>query len=94
MKIFISLALLALIVVCMGEEKRCYSQEDCDNGYCCTGGITPWLKGSCKKLSEEGESCDPNPPTTGKYFLNCPCKENLKCDDSIMIVGKIRCIRE
>lgn len=34
----------------------CYSQRDCKEGYCCTGGITPWLKGVCRKLGEEGKT--------------------------------------
>ncbi|GIY41135.1 hypothetical protein CDAR_603701 [Caerostris darwini] len=73
---------------------RCYSQEDCSEGECCTGGITPWLKGSCSNLAEEGEACDPATPSTGKYFLNCPCKEGLTCDDSAQVMGKIKCVRK
>ncbi|GFT15261.1 colipase_C domain-containing protein [Nephila pilipes] len=80
------------VVVTFGES--CFSQEDCKDGECCTGGITPWLKGRCKNLAEEGESCDPGSPSTGKYFLNCPCRSGLICDDSVKVMGSIKCIRK
>ncbi|GFW31791.1 colipase_C domain-containing protein [Trichonephila clavipes] len=88
------LCFVAVFCVAVTLGERCYTQDDCKDGECCTGGISPWVKGSCKNLANEGESCDPASPDTGKYFLHCPCKSGLRCDDSKKIMGSIKCVRE
>ncbi|XP_054706263.1 U8-theraphotoxin-Hhn1c 1-like [Uloborus diversus] len=65
--------------LCFTTILGCYSQDDCDEGYCCTGGLSPWVKGSCKKYGEKGDTCDPDKPDVGKYFLTCPCRDGLRC---------------
>nr|XP_042913103.1 U9-ctenitoxin-Pr1a-like [Parasteatoda tepidariorum] len=75
-------------------SERCYSGDDCREGECCTGGITPWIKGSCRPLEKEGDVCDPNSPDTGKYFMRCPCESSLKCVTKENVVGGSICVRE
>uniref|UniRef100_A0A4Q8K1F3 U15-Liphistoxin-Lsp1a_1 n=1 Tax=Liphistius sp. SGP-2016 TaxID=1905180 RepID=A0A4Q8K1F3_9ARAC len=78
MKLIFLAAFLASVLILSGAN-RCYSRYDCQEGTCCAGGITPYIRGSCQDLAEEGEKCDPNPPDTEKYFLYCPCVEGLHC---------------
>ncbi|CAL1272347.1 unnamed protein product [Larinioides sclopetarius] len=77
----------------LGERTRCYSQSDCNDNECCTGGISPWIKGHCQDFSQEGEACDPGQPDTGKYFLYCPCRDGLVCDNSGKTMGSIKCVK-
>ncbi|XP_035220025.1 U9-ctenitoxin-Pr1a-like isoform X1 [Stegodyphus dumicola] len=88
--------LLIVIYTVSASERGCYSQVDCPDGYCCTGGISEWRKGVCRKMAKEGELCDPYPPSTAKYYLRCPCVEGLKCvkTEEVVSTKSPVCVRE
>ncbi|GFU31961.1 hypothetical protein NPIL_202961 [Nephila pilipes] len=58
-------------------NKKCSTNDDCDQGECCTSGL--FLSGKCKKLKAEGEWCVPGIGEREKYYLMCPCAEGLSC---------------
>ncbi|XP_071033019.1 uncharacterized protein [Parasteatoda tepidariorum] len=58
--------------------KRCNDGDDCADDECCVGVL--FLKGTCRQRLGEGKRCiDDEGGIRGKYLLQCPCAQGLKC---------------